>query len=163
MAQGSAKEWSLGCVNVTLRLPLAEGCEFTQPRVHSSAEPCSSVFRACASYTDMINQFLGLSRPINMAYQRGILRLRSLHDTKNAAPSPRYIILGGKCKIRLSRSALSLRYASGIFKISCALYLSGRERGVHTCECDRRPYVELVQLGLPRRTPQFRDTFVSNS
>ena len=33
--QGSAKEWSLGCVP-----PLAAGARFTQPRDHSLADPC---------------------------------------------------------------------------------------------------------------------------
>ena len=35
------KEWTLGCVNPSSWLPLAAEREFTQPRVHSFAQPCS--------------------------------------------------------------------------------------------------------------------------
>ena len=38
--QGSAKEWSLGCVIPASWLPLAAGARFTQPRDHSLANPC---------------------------------------------------------------------------------------------------------------------------
>ena len=40
--QGSAKEWSLGCVIPASRLPLAAGERFTQPRDH--------LFRPAALY-----------------------------------------------------------------------------------------------------------------
>ena len=36
-----AKEWSLGCVNPVFWLSLAAGREFTQPRDHSFAQPCT--------------------------------------------------------------------------------------------------------------------------
>ena len=39
--QGSAKEWSLGCVIPASWLPLAAGARFMQPRVHSLADPCT--------------------------------------------------------------------------------------------------------------------------
>ena len=35
------KNWTLGCVNPASTLPLAAGGEFTQPRDHSFAQPCS--------------------------------------------------------------------------------------------------------------------------
>ena len=35
------KEWTLGCVNPASWLSLAAGGEFTQPRVHSLAHPCT--------------------------------------------------------------------------------------------------------------------------
>ena len=38
--QGSAKEWSLGCVIPASWPPLAAGARFTQPRDHSLAGPC---------------------------------------------------------------------------------------------------------------------------
>ena len=40
--QGSAKEWSLGCVIPAYWPPLAAGARFTQPRAHSLADPCKS-------------------------------------------------------------------------------------------------------------------------
>ena len=40
IVQGSAKRWALGCVNPASWLPLATGCEFTQSRDHSFAQPC---------------------------------------------------------------------------------------------------------------------------
>ena len=43
--QGSAKEWSLGCVT-----PLAAGARFTQPWDHSLADPCTST-RTVLSWT----------------------------------------------------------------------------------------------------------------
>ena len=39
--QGSAKEWSLGCVIPASWPPLAAGARFTQPRDHSLADPYS--------------------------------------------------------------------------------------------------------------------------
>ena len=39
--QGSAKRWSLGCVNSASWLPLDAGGGFTQPRDHSLAQPCT--------------------------------------------------------------------------------------------------------------------------
>ena len=39
--QGWAKEWALGCVNPATWLSLAAGGEFTQPRAHSFAQPCT--------------------------------------------------------------------------------------------------------------------------
>ena len=39
--QGWAKEWALGCVNPASWLSLAAGGEFTQPRAHSFAQPCT--------------------------------------------------------------------------------------------------------------------------
>ena len=41
--QGSAEEWSLGCVIPASWLPLATGACFTQPRDHSLADPCTIV------------------------------------------------------------------------------------------------------------------------
>ena len=41
--QGSAKEWSLGCVIPASWLPLAAGVGFTQPRDHSLADRFTSV------------------------------------------------------------------------------------------------------------------------
>ena len=38
--QGSAKEWSLGCVIPASWPPLAAGARFTHPRDHSLADPC---------------------------------------------------------------------------------------------------------------------------
>ena len=38
--QGSAKEWSLGCVIPASWPPLAVGAHFTQPRDPSFADPC---------------------------------------------------------------------------------------------------------------------------
>ena len=41
------KNWSLGCVK---RAPMARGCQepgITQPRNHSSADPCTEVFHIC--------------------------------------------------------------------------------------------------------------------
>ena len=38
--QGSAKEWSLGCVIPASWSPLAAGAHFTQTRDHSLADPC---------------------------------------------------------------------------------------------------------------------------
>ena len=40
--QGSAKSWSISCVNPASWLPLAAGGEFTQPRAHLLADPCGS-------------------------------------------------------------------------------------------------------------------------
>ena len=40
--QGSAKRWALGRVNPAPWLPLAAGGEFTQPRAHLPADPCTS-------------------------------------------------------------------------------------------------------------------------
>ena len=42
--QGSAKEWSLGCVIPASRPPLSAGARFTQPRDHSLANPCTPSF-----------------------------------------------------------------------------------------------------------------------
>ena len=39
--QGSPKRLALGCVNPASRLPLAAGGEFTQPRAHLLADPCT--------------------------------------------------------------------------------------------------------------------------
>ena len=39
--QGSAIRGVLGCVNPAYVLPLAVGGEFTQPRAHLLADPCS--------------------------------------------------------------------------------------------------------------------------
>ena len=41
--QGSAKEWSLGCVIPASWLPLAAGARFTQPRDHCLADPCTGL------------------------------------------------------------------------------------------------------------------------
>ena len=41
--QGSAKEWSLDCVNPVSQLPLAVRGDFTQPRARFLADPCKSV------------------------------------------------------------------------------------------------------------------------
>ena len=41
--QGSATEWSLGCVIPASWLTVAEGGHFTQPRDHSFAQPCTDV------------------------------------------------------------------------------------------------------------------------
>ena len=35
-----AKEWMVGCVNTASWLPLAAGCEFSQPRARSFGQPC---------------------------------------------------------------------------------------------------------------------------
>ena len=43
--QGSAKEWSLGCVITASWPPLAVGARFTQPRDHSLLKPCSCIYR----------------------------------------------------------------------------------------------------------------------
>ena len=37
----SAREWFLGCVNLATLLPLAVGCEYTQPRINSYWFPCT--------------------------------------------------------------------------------------------------------------------------
>ena len=42
--QGSAKRWSLGCVNPASLLRLAMGSEFMQPRAHLLADPCTEVY-----------------------------------------------------------------------------------------------------------------------
>ena len=39
--QGWAKGWALGCVNPASWLPLAARGEFTQPRAHLFADPCT--------------------------------------------------------------------------------------------------------------------------
>ena len=43
MCRGWAKEWTLGCVNPTSWLPLADEGEFTQPRAHSFAQPVHNI------------------------------------------------------------------------------------------------------------------------
>ena len=43
LEQGSAKEWSLGCVIPASWPPLAAGAGFTQPKNHSLADPCITV------------------------------------------------------------------------------------------------------------------------
>ena len=50
--QGSAKRWTLGCVNPASWLSLAAGDEFTQPTAHSFAQPCmcNTPFIACAVF-----------------------------------------------------------------------------------------------------------------
>ena len=40
-AQGSSKEWFLGCVIPASWPPLAVGAHFTQPRDHSFPDPCT--------------------------------------------------------------------------------------------------------------------------
>ena len=42
--QGSAKRWTLSCVNPAFWLLLAARGEFTQPRVHLVANPCMYVY-----------------------------------------------------------------------------------------------------------------------
>ena len=42
--QSWANEWSLGCMNPASLLPLATGSEFTQPRAHLLADPCTVLF-----------------------------------------------------------------------------------------------------------------------
>ena len=43
LVQGSAKEWSIGCVIPVSWLPLAAAARFTQLRVHSLAYSCMYV------------------------------------------------------------------------------------------------------------------------
>ena len=42
-AQRSAEKWALGCVNPASWFPPAAGGEFTQPRVHLLADPCTYI------------------------------------------------------------------------------------------------------------------------
>ena len=43
LVRGTPKGWALGSVNPATRLPLPAGGEFTQPRAHLLADPCTTV------------------------------------------------------------------------------------------------------------------------
>ena len=56
--QGWAKEWALGCVNPASWLSLAAGGEFTQPRAHSFAQPCSR----CTIFAESVSPPAGIGQ-----------------------------------------------------------------------------------------------------
>ena len=100
--QGWAKEWSLGCVNSR---PAARGsreARFTQPRDHSSAQPCTLIIRYCENgkecqkclniltYSSRLNSgrvkfFLSRLAVMRFTHRQARLWARSNHTTASLA------------------------------------------------------------------------------
>ena len=71
LLQESVRKWSLGCVNPASSLPLAAGHEFTQPRAHSFALPCTG------SHRTSVSRFWESSTNVASFFTR----LQQLHNT----------------------------------------------------------------------------------